>query len=44
MKHFELALTISKILAFDIFNLEKVGQGQSATVSMVPYDGKYQNL
>ena len=42
---FALALTVSGILTFQIFYIQKVGQGHGVTIFAVkPFDGKCQNL
>ena len=42
---FTLALTIPEILTFQIFDLQKVGQGHEVQFFVMrSFDGKYQNL
>ena len=37
---FTLDLLVSKILTFEIFDLEKIGHGHSTTFAMFPFDSK----
>ena len=39
-----LVITVSEILTFQIFNHQKLGQGNEVQFSMMPFDGKYENL
>ena len=39
-----LALIVSEILTFEIFDFEKLGQGHGILLSYMSFDGKYRNL
>ena len=44
LRTFALALTVNEVLTFEIYDLEKIGQGGgSTTFAMAPFDDKYKN-